>query len=354
MHTNKRVYVLSERIKFMTNEEVITDFDNLYRAFKHSQNNRSYTQSSMYFQVDAVTKIREIQKKLSDHSFKCSGYTEFTVKYPKERIVKACKFKDKIVQHVLCDNILTKEYPNICIVDNYSGQKGKGTSFGLNRTKDKIIEFCSQHANGYFYKGDIHKYYYSINHAVAADIMHYYYPEDIWWLLDEFINSTEGDTGIALGNQINTVVSNLYLDGFDKFITQDLGIKYYGRYADDFYMIHESKEYLKYCIECLREYLKTLMLDLNPKSQICTLHGGITFLGFHFSYKNGILDIKIDNSKKRAYRRKFNKLCKKVVAKELPFEVLQTSYKSWYEHAKFVTDKTIFNYYEQKLKELKA
>ena len=350
---SKRVYVPSERIKNMTNQEIITDFNNLYRAFKRSQNNRSYTRSSMYFQIDAVTKIREIQKTLIDHSFKCGGYAEFTVYYPKERIIKACRFKDKIVQHVLCDNILVKAYPNICITDNYAGQKGKGTSSGLNRTKDQILKFCSEHKNGYFYKGDIHKYYYNIDHETAKDIMHYHYPKDIWWLIDEFIDSTEGDAGIALGNQINTVVSNLYLDGMDKFITQDLGITYYGRYADDFRLIHESKEYLKYCVECIEEYLHTLKLELNPKSQISTLSCGISFLGFHFSYKNNELVIKVDNGKKRAYRRKFNKLCKKVKNGELPLEVLEKSYKSWSEHASFATDKSIFDYYIRRIKELK-
>lgn len=92
----------------MDNEEIISDFDNLYRAFLKSKNNRSYKTSAMYFQLNAVSELKKLQKELKDHTYKVSGYTEFTVSYPKKRNILACKFRDKVVQHVLCDNILVR------------------------------------------------------------------------------------------------------------------------------------------------------------------------------------------------------------------------------------------------------
>lgn len=220
----------------MDNEEIISDFDNLYRAFLKSKNNRSYKTSAMYFQLNAVSELKKMQKELIERTYRVSGYTEFTVSYPKKRNILACKFRDKVVQHVLCDNILVPMLPDICITDNYAGQQGKGTGFARKRLRKKMEMFYfSNGMSGYFYRGDISKYYYSINHEKAIDIMEYYFPKDTHWLIEKFIHSTDGDVGIALGNQINTVVSNLYLDGLDKFIKGELGIRYYGRYADDFY-----------------------------------------------------------------------------------------------------------------------
>ena len=66
----------------------------------------------------------------------------------------------------------------------------------------------------------------------------------------------------------------------------------------------------------------------------------------------GNMLIRIDNSKKRAYRRKFNKMYKKVEAKELEFDKLLVSFASWKSHVKFCTEHGIFNYYEKKIKEL--
>lgn len=178
--------------------------------------------------------------------------------------------------------------------------------------------------------------------------MGYHYDEDIHWILDRFIDSTEG-VGIPLGNQINTIVSCLYLDTLDKFVTGELGIKYYARYADNFYLIHSDKEYLKYCATCIEEFLKTLKLELNPKSQLIKLTAGISFVGFHF-YPNG--RITLDNGKKRAYKRKFNKLCKKVSERKMGLKVLEKSYHSWKTHASFATD-IRFDYFEERLNKLR-
>lgn len=58
-------------------------------------------------------------------------------------------------------------------------------------------------------------------------------------------------------------------------------IKYYGRYVDDFYLIHEDKEYLKACLCVIEQYLSEYGLKLNNKTQIFPIKNGIDFIGFH-------------------------------------------------------------------------
>ena len=219
---------------------------------------------------------------------------------------------------------------------------------------EQLQQFSAAYgSNGYFYRGDVSKFYYNIRHDAAIDIMEYHFPKDTHWLIEEFINSTEGDVGIALGNQINTIVSNLYLDGLDKFIKYELGIEYYGRYADDFYLIHPSRDYVKYCAYCIEQFLASFGLALNPKSQLIPVKTGISFLGFHFAIRQDRLDIRLDNSKKRSYRRKFNKLYRLVLNGERPLSKLEQSYASYKAHAKIVTDPSVLDYYEKKMKEIR-
>ena len=53
---------------------------------------------------------------------------------------------------------------------------------------------------------------------------------------------------------------------FDHWVKKELGIKYYGRYVDDFVIIHPDKEYLKSLIPQLSNFLlSTLKLTLHPK-----------------------------------------------------------------------------------------
>lgn len=332
------------------------NFEYLYKAFKKAQNNRSYKQSAMYFRLQAVQNLVQLQQELKNQTYKVGKYTEFTVKEPKERIIQACSFRDKIVQHLLCDNILNQHMSHIYIKDNYAGQRGKGTSFAYRRTIQQLKEFGKKHTEGYIFKGDISKFYYNINHQKSIDQMEYYFDKSLWWLIEVFTNSTKGDIGLPLGNQINTIASNIYLEGLDRFVKYDLGIQYYGRYADDFYFLCEDKNTAIVYSELIVEYLNTLDLQLNPKSQIIPLKNGLPFCGFIFKYniQSKWVIVKKRNDKRRAYARKFNRMCNLVLCNKMPLSALLASFNSWSSHSKWCTNyKQISKPYLQKINLLK-
>ena len=52
------------------------------------------------------------------------------------------------------------------------------------------------------------------------------------------------------------VFAIFYLNDLDHFIKEQLKIKYYVRYQDDFLLFYESKDYLKYCFEEIKKFLK--------------------------------------------------------------------------------------------------
>ena len=97
----------------MKQEDILTDINYLYKAFKKSQTRRSYTISSVAFEEKVFSNLLQIQKEIQEKTYKVAGYTEFEVSIPKKRRSKACKFRDKIVQHVLCDNIIVPKLSEI-------------------------------------------------------------------------------------------------------------------------------------------------------------------------------------------------------------------------------------------------
>ncbi|MDD3303239.1 MAG: RNA-directed DNA polymerase, partial [Candidatus Gracilibacteria bacterium] len=71
--------------------------------------------------------------------------------------------------------------------------------------------------------------------------------------------------GLPIGNLTSQLFSNIYLSDFDKFIKKDLVCKYYGRYVDDFIIVHQNKEFLISVIERTKKYLNdNLGLTLHP------------------------------------------------------------------------------------------
>lgn len=333
-------------------EKILNDDNKMYKAFLKSKNNRSYKASALTFEKDVLSNLETIKIELLNKTYKVSGYTKFKVYEPKERTILACKFKDKVVQHILCDNFLLDRFEELCILDNYSAQRNKGTGFARKRVIYQMKRFYNNYKmDGYIFKGDISKYYYNIDHDIAKQIMHRYFEEEFHWLIDEFIDSTD-NPGIALGNQINTIVSGMYLHGLDNLITKKLNYPYYGRYADDFFIFDSDKERLKLTVKMVEKYLGILKLKLNPKSQIVPFKNGLNFIGFHFYIKNGDIVIRLNNKKKNAYRRKFNKMYKLVESRKIEFSKLLVSYISWKNHVKLCNNHGIFKYYDNKIKEL--
>lgn len=319
----------------MTDFEKVIDFNNMYRAYRRSKCGKGYKKSAARFNIMALDGVNTLIEQLKNKTYKVSGYSEFKVYEPKERVIKTTSFKDKVIQHSLCDNVILPKLEEVFIYDNCAGQKGKGTLFGLDRLSEQMKAFYKRYGHsGYILKCDISKFFYSISHEQLKDIVEYHfsYDRDICWLCNLFIDSTEGK-GIPLGNQINQGLALLYLDGMDKLIKGELGIEFYGRYMDDFYLIHESRDYLKYCLEVITKFLKTLELRLNGKTQIFPFKNGVSYLGFHTYITNsGKVIRKLKNQNKRNAQRKFLKMAKLLSEGEITEEKFYSSYNAWKNH----------------------
>lgn len=319
----------------MTDFEKVIDFGNMYKAFRKAKCGKGYKKSSARFNLAALDGINALITQLKDKTYKISAYTEFKVYEPKERVIQTTSFKDKVIQHSLCDNVILPRLQRVFIYDNCAGQKGKGTLFGLDRLSEQMRQFYKKYGlDGYILKCDITKFFYNISHEQLKDIVNYHfgYDQDICWLCNLFIDSTEGK-GIPLGNQINQGFALLYLDGMDKLIKHELGIEYYGRYMDDFYLIHPSKEYLKYCLEVIAAYLETLDLTLNGKTQIFPVKNGVNYLGFHtYIAPNGKVIRRLRNQNKRNAQKKFVRMARLVADGKLPMDKFNASYNAWKNH----------------------
>ena len=188
--------------------------------------------------------------------------------------------------------------------------------------------------DGWILKCDIAKFFYSINHEVLKDIVDYYFPNSYTtWLNHLFIDSTNG-FGLPLGNQVAQVYALMMLDCIDHMITGELGIRYYGRYMDDFYLIHYDKSYLKYCLLYIEEMVSSLGLSLNGKTQICPFKNGIRYLGFHhYMTKDGKYIRRLNSENKRRAKKKVRNMLRLLKARKISEKEFQNKYGSWKNHA---------------------
>lgn len=263
----------------MTDFEKVWNFENLYRAYRKARRGKRWKGAAAKFEVNLLEALHLLSVQLRAKTYRLSPYNTFKVYEPKERIVMSNSYKDKVVQHALCDNVLGPRVLPSFIKDNYASQEGKGTHFGLERLEEFMRRFYRKKGvDGWVLKGDIRKYFYSIRHDVLKELVRKYVDDpECLWLLDMIIDSTEGNVGIPIGNQSSQLFALLYLSPLDHFIKEKLGVKFYGRYMDDFYLIHEDKEYLRYCWKEIERRVNEIGLSLNEKTAIYPLKNGIDF-----------------------------------------------------------------------------
>src|SRR3989344_6407575 len=87
---------------------------------------------------------------------------------------------------------------------------------------------------------------------------------------------------MPLGNLTSQFFANIYLNELDHYVKEQLKIKYYIRYVDDFVILHKNKIVLEYYQTKIEEFLRMkLHLELHPdKSTITKISNGANFLGF--------------------------------------------------------------------------
>lgn len=347
---------------FLFMENIVNSFTALYKAYLKTRCGKRDNPTAMRYRMEAVERTDNLAGRLQRREYIFGPYYPFKVYEPKERLVLAIDFEGKVVQHSLCDNVLEPCFSRRFIRDNYAGQQGKGTHDGLDRLADAMRHYFFSrkaadekarraaglpyrpmeewdYADGWVLKGDFSKFFYTLLHAVcfekARKALKFLDDEElldfVLWLLWLIIDSTP-DPGIPIGNQSSQLLALLYLDDFDHWLRDDLGLVY-GRYMDDFYIISSDKLLLRQILKAIEDYIKPLGLRLNSKTQILPLKNGIDFLGFHtYLTPTGKVVRKVRAKSISNMKRKIRKYRKLVDAGKMTLERVLQSYSSWCGH----------------------
>ena len=289
----------------------------MFYAYYNARKNKRKTINALAFEKHFENNLFKLCDDIINYQYSPKPSICFIVDKHVKREVFAADFRDRVVHHLIYSYI-SPIFEKSFINDSYSCRNGKGTHYGIKRI-DHFIRSCSQNYRHdcYILKLDIRGYFMSINKILLYKTVKQELLERrkeiefdfdlVLYLIDKTIfndptNScvikgkkedwqglpktkslfhAEENCGLPIGNLTSQLFGNVYLNDFDHFVKRDLGIRYYGRYVDDFVLVHSSKQYLQNCIEHIRTYLKeTLYLDLHP-DKVYLQHSskGVHYLG---------------------------------------------------------------------------
>ena len=241
------------------------------------------------FQLLLMEHILSLRNDLCNKNYLHNPYQHFKVFEPKERDIHKATVRDRLLHRAIY-RVLYPFFDQTFIYDSYSCRLEKGTHRALNRFRSLAAWVCNGNRRTCFVlKCDIRKFFANIDHAVLLNILARSIPDtDIFWLLKEIIGSFNPGTvgkGLPLGNLTSQLFVNIYMNEFDRFVKHTLNEKHYIRYADDFVIFSQNKNYLTLLIPRISNFLyEKLHLKLHPdKIFIKTIVSGVDFLGWvHF------------------------------------------------------------------------
>lgn len=309
-------YDKSERRTFDSQLELA-----LYLAYLDARKGgKRSTHDEHNFEINAFANLKSLERDILNKTYYPSRSTTHIVTKPVIREIFAAPFRDRIIHHLIFNSVYDW-WDNHFIYDSYSCRNGKGTLFGIRRLDHHIRAVSNNYARpAYVLKLDIQGYFMSLPRKEL-------YQRAVWGLNREFegrLNTREYDTikflwqrtimddpikgarkkgdlkgweklpaskslfnqpkgkGIVIGNLTSQLLSNIYLDQLDRFITLELGYRHYGRYVDDFFIVvsEDKLPNLKRDVRAIDEYLSLISLKLHPKKRLLkNSKYGIPFLG---------------------------------------------------------------------------
>lgn len=256
----------------------VIDWENLHRSFLRARQGKRYAGGVLRFQSKLEENLTQIQNQLMWYQWRPGRWHEFVIKEPKVRLIQAPPFTDRVVHHALVD-VVSPLFEKKFIADSYACRFGKG----FHAASGRLQQFVRKTPGGYVLKADIASYFPSIHHDTLMDILARTIRDtDVLWLCCMIIKrSGLDDQGIPIGALTSQMFANIYLDQLDHFIKDQLGVKCYCRYMDDFVIIDPDKSRLWDLLSDIDDYLQhRLRLNLNPKTDIFPTNRGIDFCGY--------------------------------------------------------------------------
>lgn len=279
----------------------ITSFHTLMVADTHVSKGKRENTERLRFYDNREGNLEEISTLLRAGKVPKVEYHSFYVYVPKVRKVIFIDYWSKVVQRAIYDVL----NPKICrtfIEHTYACVKGRGQLAAMEQLYTWMRETRTSGTEWYYYKFDVAKFFYRIDHEILMDIcrkkiddprtvdlLGYYINNDavpFGMPLDaNQLTITEEqmlyDLGIPIGGGLSHMLGNMYLDPLDQFCKRVLGIKRYIRYMDDIIILDNDKERLKEYGSRMTQFLEErLHLNFNNKTALRPVRVGCEFVGF--------------------------------------------------------------------------
>ncbi|MBR6355075.1 MAG: hypothetical protein IKS01_04770 [Paludibacteraceae bacterium] len=257
--------------------EQVADMDNLRTAFHKAQRSKSEKREIIAYRMHLESNLLRLREQILQGEVEVGAYTLFKIYDPKERMVCAAAFSERVLHHALM-NVCDPYFERQMIYTTYANRVGKGVYKALECSHRAMAKYP------YVAKLDVRKYFDSISHEILKkQLEHIFKDKSLVKILNAIIDSYEvmPDNGLPIGNLTSQYFANYYLSGLDHYAKEQLQVPVYIRYMDDILLFCRERRQLQNIVREIENYVLTLLqLRLKP-SIIQQTSEPLTFLGYN-------------------------------------------------------------------------
>lgn len=307
-------------------------FEKLLKAHKKARRGKREKREIILFELNLESELIRIEKELKSGIYKHGKYKEFKIYEPKERIIKASSYSDRIVHQWYIENFIKPYFVPQFITTSYAGIENRGMHKASKDVQKAMKTAKNKWKNYYIIKMDITKYFQNIDKRILWDILKKKIKDrKLLWLTREILLSTEGMKGLPLGNYTSQMFANIYLNELDQYAKHNLKCTYYFRYMDDIVILCKNKEIAQKILNEITIFLKqNLKLTLNSKTKIFKDIQGVNFCGYKINEER----LKIRNTSKYRMKRKLKRYTKELREGKITLPEIQRSIAGWLGYVK--------------------
>jgi hypothetical protein len=308
----------------------LVSFENLYVSYLNVRKKHREHMEVFKFEKVLEENLITIQNELIWHTWYPQRPKRFIVYEPKKRAIEAPTFRDRVV-HQAYYQIVGPLMEHKYIGTTYACIKERGT-LGAVQCVHSFIKSYPKDKNLMAIYGDMSGYFPSICHEyLKKQIRKTISDSDVLWLGDKLIDANGAEVGLGIGSLPSQLYAGLNLDRFDHYMKDDLGVRHYARYMDDWVVISDDKAYLQKVLRLAIRFLEgDPCLRINPKSGIIPISHGLDFCGYRI-FRHYLLPRK--RNVKRA-KKALAFLSSEVNEGHLPYEKFRSTLMSFFGYMK--------------------
>jgi hypothetical protein len=285
--------------------------------------------------MNLLTNISLAHKKLLAGESVSHGFVEFDLmERGRLRHIKSVHISERVVQKCLCDEILVPSISRSLIHDNGASLYKKGLHFSIRRLIMHMGRYYRQRGTneGYALMIDFSKFFDNIRHEDLFQMQDRLFSDKrIVELVKDFVKPFGDGKSLGLGSQVSQILAIFYPNHLDHLLKEVWRMKFFGRYMDDMYIIHQNKAFLESCFQDIVKACSSLGIKINTrKTRITKLKDGIKFLkGTYSLMPSGKIVRRGDPDSRKRMRRKLKKFHNLWLHGRMSAMDVYSGYQSW-------------------------